>query len=126
MHAGAPQTTAEWPSQLSALMAVEGGLSAPPPGRRGRTLSPALPASHVAFHGQAPLSGEALRRLSESLSESQMHITDIAATPPDASGDASWNHVGMQLAGVLPPPSLFVPSSLAAMSGADLCSNGTC
>lgn len=105
-HAGAPQAAAERPSQLSALMAVEGSSSAPLPGHRSHARSPALPAGHAAFHGQAPLSGEALRRLSESLSESQMLITDIAATPPDASGDASWHHVGMQLAGVYSPPPL--------------------
>ena len=56
--------------------------------------SPALPASLSPVHGQQPLSGEALRRLSESLPQ-QVQMS----ASPDAFGDASWHHVGLQLAG---------------------------
>lgn len=73
--------------------------SAPLPGLSSHTRSPARPAGLAPIHDQPPLTSEALARLSASLSESQMQIS---ATPPDASGDASWQHVGMQLAGATP------------------------
>lgn len=68
--------------------AVMGGLSV-------RPSSPKLPASVSPVHGQQPLSGEALRRLSESLPQ-QVQMS----ASPDAFGDSSWHHVGLQLAGM--------------------------
>eukprot|EP00892_Ulva_mutabilis_P004085 jgi/Ulvmu1/2048/UM120_0044.1 len=91
-------------SQLSKVISTggtawrpDGVASAPLPGMRGPQRSAALPAGLAPLHDQPPLSGEALARLSASLSESQMQIS---ATPPDASGECSWHHVGLQLAGL--------------------------
>lgn len=53
-----------------------------------------LPASLSPIHGQQPLAGEALKRLSESLPQ-QVQMS----ASPDAFGDSSWNDVGLQLAG---------------------------
>lgn len=75
--------------RASPVEAMMGGLSV-------RASSPILPASLSPVHGQQPLSGEALKRLSETLPQ-QVQMS----ASPDAFGlgDASWHHVGLQLAG---------------------------
>jgi hypothetical protein len=66
---------------------------------------PVLPASLSPVHSQHPLSGEALKRLSESLPQS----VQMSASP-DAFGESSWHQVGLELAGKL----LLIQSRLHA------------
>lgn len=83
-----PQSSGEG-AKTAPLEAMMSGLSV-------RASSPVLPASLSPVHGQQPLSGEALRRLSESLPQ-QVQMS----ASPDAfgAGESSWHHVGLQLAG---------------------------
>jgi hypothetical protein len=71
----------------------EGARTAPVDANTGG-LSVGLPGSLSPVHSHHPLSGEALRRLSESLPQS----VQMSASP-DAFGDSSWHQVGLQLAG---------------------------
>jgi hypothetical protein len=85
-----PRTTSLGrPPQTAPAAALTAGLSV-------HASSPNLPASLSPVHGQQPLSGEALRRLSESLPQ-QVQMS----ASPDAFGESSWHHVGLQLAGML-------------------------